>query len=171
MIARLIHRDDGISLTELAVAMIVVSIVLAGMLTWTIATLREQERNRDAVATVDELRFAKSQLTREIRYASQLIPPAMGDDAISLWLDDGDGEVEVGEMVTYEVLADRSLVRYTDDASQPTKTIAQGLVADDTAFVVADSTVDITLTIDLDPTDNFPSRELATSISTRNIQE
>lgn len=168
MIWRFLRDERGVSLTELAVAMVVTSIVMAGVMVWATATLREQQRNSDAVATVDELRFAKSQLTRELRFASELIPPASGDDAISLWLDDGNEVKDVGEIVTYEVMADRSFARYTDDTSQPTKTIAQGLVAAETSFVVTDNTVAVTLSIDLDPTDDFPSRQVTTSISARN---
>ncbi len=165
---RKLKRDDGITITELATALFVSSLIVAGAMTWATATLRTQARNQDAVATVDELRFAKSQLTRELRFAAEVIPPSSGDDSISMWLDDGDEIKAVGEIVTYEVMADRTLARYTDDTLQPTKIIAQGLVAAETSFTVASSTIDITLSIDLDPTDEYQSRQVTTSISARN---
>lgn len=166
---RKLRGDGGVSLTELSVALFVSSIVVAGAVTWAVATLNQDRANQDASATIDELRYAKSQLMRELRFASDVYAPSPGDDYIEFWLDDGDDVLTAGagEVIRYEIMPDGTFVRSTDDIAAPTKLIATGLQAFESSFTVTGSTVDIVLTIDFDPTDSYKARSLETSITAR----
>lgn len=166
----LFAKDSGLSITELSVALFVSSIVVAGTITWAVATLNQDRANQDAAATIDELRYAKSQLMRELRFATDVYPPTPDDNHIEFWLDDGDDVLTPGngELIRYEIRGDGTFVRFSDDPTEPEKLIATGLRIADSSFTVNGKTVDIVLTIDFDPTDSFQARSLETSITARN---
>lgn len=168
MIRQLRFHEDGITLTELLIAMLVAAVVSAAMVTWTGAVLRSDRANRTAVETIDELRFAKTQLVTELRYARDVYPPGSGDDSVSFWLDDGDDTKESGEEITYEIVGG-VLQRSTDDTADPVSVVAEGLMAAESAFVITGSSVDITLGIDLDTSDPSPTRTIHTTVNIRNI--
>jgi prepilin-type N-terminal cleavage/methylation domain-containing protein len=167
---RLCRSEDGVTLTELAVALFISAIVVAGATVWAVATLNQDRANQDATATIDELRYAKSQLMRELRFASEVYPPSPGDDYIEFWLDDGDDVLTagIGEVIRYEIMSDGTFVRTTDDASAPSKLIATALQPADSSFTVTGKSVDILLTVDFDPTDSYQARSLETTITARN---
>lgn len=170
MLSRLFRSERGVSITELAVALFVSSIVVAGAVVWATAALRTDQANKDATATVDELRYAKSQLIRELRFASDVYPPSPGNDYVEFWLDDGDNVLTtgVGELVKYEIQSDGRFLRTTDDPAGVAKLVATGLRPLESSFTVTGKTVDIVLTIDFDPTDSYQARSLETSITARN---
>lgn len=169
MIGRLYHSDDGISVAELAIAWVIAAVVVAGVTVWTGAVLRADGRQQDRLEVIDELRYAKGQITSELRFATEIYPPATGDDKVSFWLDGGVIDTaEPGEIITYEIVGNE-LVRSTDASpAEPSTTVARGLIAADSSMVVTADVVDITFTIDFDPTDSHPARSIHTSIKSRN---
>ena len=135
--------------------------------------LRADRNNQQTIETIDELRFAKSQLVRELRFAEEIYPPGAGDDSISFYVDlDGSGESAPtpgeGEVITYEITAGGILERSTDSTADPVAIIAEGLLPVDSAMVVSGTSVAITLAIDLDTSDSLPAHTIHTTISARN---
>lgn len=170
MIARISREDRGaIGLAELMVASLIAMIVSGAMVTWAITVTKAARVNDVILSTIDELRLAKGQLIREARFADELYPPPTGDDSFSLWTDaDGSGDaLPVGETVTFTIGADGRLIRTTDDPAEPPRLIAQGVVAAESAFVVSGDSLDLTLSIDLDVTDNLASREIHSAVTAR----
>jgi len=173
MIRQLARSEEGITLTELLVAMVVATIVTAASIAWVGAVLRSDRNNQQTIETIDELRFAKTQLVRELRFAEEIYPPGAGDDSISFYIDlDGSGESAPipgeGEVITYEITAGGIFERSTDDPADPVVTIAEGLVAVDSSMVVSGTSVDIVLAIDLDTSDSLPAHTIHTTIAARN---
>lgn len=168
MMRRLLADDRGITLTEMVVAMMVSAIVMTATVVWLSAVLRTDEAQADRLDSIEELRKAKGQITRELRFAKEVIDPPATDDAITFWLDGGTKDLkEPGEMITYILVGDE-LHRITDAVPPETHIIATGLQASGTSMVLTDDTVDLTFTVDLDPGDDLPSRSIQTSITARN---
>lgn len=169
MIARIARDDRGVvGLAELMVASVIAVIVAAFMVTWAITVTRAATANEVILSTIDELRLAKGQIIKEARFADALYPPGAGDDSFSLWVDsDGSGDAQFGETVTYTIGSDGVLTRTTDDATEPPRLVARGVIAAESAFVVAGRSLDLTLSIDLDPTDNLSSREIHSTVTAR----
>jgi len=169
MIRSLLRSERGISLAELAIAWTVAAIVVAGVVTWMGAVLRADARQQDRLDVIDELRYAKGQISSELRFATEVYPPGAGDDKISFWLDGGVvGTAEPGEKITYEIIG-TDLIRSTDAVPAETPSVvAEGLVAADSAIGITGDVVDIKFTVDFDVTDSHPARSIETSIKARN---
>jgi hypothetical protein len=166
-----ISRDDrgAIGLAELMVASVIAAIVAGAMVTWAVTVTKAASVNDVILSTIDELRLAKGQIIKEARFADELYPPTVGDDSFSLWTDaDGSGDaLPVGETVTYTIGADGVLMRTSDDPAESPRLIAHGVIAAESAFVVSGQSLDLTLSIDLDVTDNLSSREIQSSVTAR----
>ncbi|MDH3471345.1 MAG: hypothetical protein OEM94_08535 [Acidimicrobiia bacterium] len=169
MIRRFLRSEQGISLAELAIASIIAAVVVAGVTVWMGAVLRADARQQDRLDVIAELRYAKGQITSELRFATEIYPPGAGDDKISFWLDGGVlGTAEAGETITYEIIG-TDLTRSTNAVpAEAPSLVAEGLVAADSAIVITGDVVDIKFTVDFDVTDSHPARSIETSIKARN---
>lgn len=168
------HRlteDRGLTLTELMVAMFISAIVTAGAVTWAVTVNRADERNRETVRIVDELRWAKTELVNELRFADEVFPPSSGDDEISMFIDGNANEAldpGVGELVTYRILANGILQRFTDDPADPTSVMANHLLPAASSILIVDTDkVEINFVVDTDLGDNVNQRTIRTSVKVR----
>jgi len=172
MIKQLLHSDRGITLTELLVAMIVAALVTGGVLTWTTAVTRADKRSQDTLEIIDQLRWAKTELVAELRFAEDVFPPGAGDDEISMYLESNGTEgmqAGVGELVTYKVLGSGVLQRTTDDPATVAFTMAEHLIpASSSIVIVGGDTVEIEFVADTDPGDEVNERTIRTSVRVRN---
>lgn len=153
--------ENGISITELMIALVVTTLVTAAVVTWTGAVLRSDRQNQQALETIDELRYAKSRLVSELRFATAIIPPASGNDKISF--------KQNTTTITYEILPSGVLRRTTDKPGDAAIEVAHGLVPSLSALVVSGTTVDITLAVDFDTTDSIDARTIHTTVKARNV--
>lgn len=172
MIKQLLHSDRGITLTELLVAMVVAALITGGVLTWTSAVTRADQRSKDTLEIIDQLRWAKTRLVAELRFAEDVFPPGSGDDEISMYVESNgtDGmQAGVGELVTYEILGSGILQRTSDDpAEDPINFAEHVLPASSSMVMVGGDTVEIEFVVDTDLTDEVNQRMIKTSVKVRN---
>ena len=166
-----LRSDSGLTLTELAVAMFVASIVAAGAIVWAMAVRSADERNQNALEIMDQLRYAKTELVTELRFADDVIPPSSGDDEITMYIESNgtDGlQTGVGELVTYRILGDGVLQRSTDASGDPNVVMARYLIpASSSIVLVGQNQVDIHFVVDTDGGDEVSAREINTKVIVR----
>lgn len=128
----LIRDERGVTLVELMVSMLLVAFVSAAVVTGMTSAMRSANLHRDDDRAVQDLRLAKERLTRELRTAAEL--QAATASSITVWIDsDADGTEDPGEVVTWEITADGSLLRSTD--TSPASAVVINLVAAESGFV------------------------------------
>jgi prepilin-type N-terminal cleavage/methylation domain-containing protein len=173
MIRRFQRDDRGVTLTELAVASFVAAIVTAAAVVWAVQIGNADERHRQALEIVDELRWAKTELVSELRFAEDIFPPSSGDDEISMYIElNGiDGlQPGIGERVTYEILSNGDLQRSTDDATANAALMARDLIPSASSMViVGTNTVEIEFVVDTDSGDSVEERTIKTTVKVRKI--
>jgi len=151
--------------------MFVASIVAAGAIVWAMAVRSAGIRNQNALEIMDQLRFAKTELVAELRFADDVIDPGAGDDSMSMYIESNgteDFQPGVGELITYTIQSDGTLTRSTDDAAAPTKVMARYLVpASSSMVLVGDNQVDIHFVVDTDASDVVSEREIKTKVIVR----
>ena len=168
---RLFKSDSGVTLTELAVASFVAAVVTAGAITWAVAVNNVDQRNEEALKIVDELRWAKTELVSELRFAEDIFPPASGDKDISLYVESNgtDGmQAGVGELVTYTILSDGRLERSTDDPGADARIFTRHLIyADSSITINGTNTVTLEFVADADLGDSVDARTIRTTVKVR----
>ena len=166
-----LNSESGLTLTELAVAMFVASIVAAGAIVWAMAVRSADIRNQDALEIMEQLRFAKTELVAELRFADDVIDPGAGDDAMSMYIESNgteDFQPGVGELITYTIQSDGTLMRVTDDATPQSKVMARYLIPGASSIVlVGENQVDIHFVVDTDTGDEVSPREIKTKVNVR----
>lgn len=166
-----LRNDQGITITELAVALFVSSIIATGAITWAIAVNNADVRNREALEIVDELRWAKTEIVKELRFAFAVFPPSVGDDEISMHVDvNGDSEFQpdIGELVTYRITPGGVLERSSDLSGDPVATMARSLLpAQSSITLVGTNQVVIEFVADTDASDNVSARTIKTTVNVR----
>lgn len=160
--------ERGITLTELIVAMFVTLLVGVMTMTWVSAVTRQEQINEQDVAAVDELRVAKSRITKELRFASAALPALSSPpSSVAVWID-GDrsgGSPDPGEIVTWEIQSDGTLTRSTDTGD--VEIHGTGLdVADSSLVLDADGNVAIRFVIRLEMNADF-DRVIETTVNIR----
>ena len=168
---RRLNSESGLTLTELAVAMFVASIVAAGAIVWAMAVRSADIRNQEALEIMDQLRYAKTELVAELRFADDVFDPGAGDDDITMYIESNgseDFQPGVGELIGYRILSDGTLERYTDDVTAQPKVMARYLIPGASSMVlVGENQVDIHFVVDTDSGDVVSPREIKTKVNVR----
>ncbi|MDX1690153.1 MAG: hypothetical protein R3290_03915 [Acidimicrobiia bacterium] len=169
-----LRSERGFTLVETMMTGLVALIILGGLTGWIHAvanTNRETEYQR---LELDSVRDAKSQLMREVRFASAIYPlEAQDDREIVFWLDEDDSGGTApgdGELITWRIDDAGRLVRTVDDTLTATR--AEGIVpgASSITYDASAGTVTIHLVVDRDPEDPDPSQHQFTgSVTVRNV--
>jgi prepilin-type N-terminal cleavage/methylation domain-containing protein len=89
------HRQEGFSMVEMLVSMGILTVIMAGMLTFLLGTSRNWQSNQDTAETIDNARIGLNRMTREIRQSTNVTAAAA--DSVTFVADFGDGE----ETITY----------------------------------------------------------------------
>lgn len=144
-----LRRDDGITIIELSVSMVITALLSTVMIVWIFAGFGSDSTHSSYDEALEDLRNVTDQLSREVRGADYLITAET--DSLSFWLDgDRDGVVDTGETVTWAIESGGVVTRLTDDGS-PSAPIATMLSPSGSEFRYDSATpADITrVTIDL----------------------
>lgn len=146
-----LHRDEaGITLAELLVGSALAVVTLAIIVVWIVTTSRVDGDQEADFAVLNEMRAAREQIVKELRFADGTVP-TITPNTVSVWIDlnaNGTGPDFPGEQVTWQITGSQ-LVRFTD--GNPA-----------TSRVWLDSVVDSASQLSL--TDGVATVELATSI-------
>lgn len=161
--------DDGVTLVELMVSMLLMAFIATALVTGMTTAMRSASLHRDDDKAVQDLRHAKERLTRELRAITELT--AASASSVTFWLDeDADGAADLGETITWEITDAGSLVRSTDaGASTP---VVSNLVVSSSGFTFDAETVAEVRRIGVELTtsvgDSDGSRSIQTEIFLRN---
>ena len=175
MMTRLRSRlrgERGLSLLELTVAAAVSALVLAIVVTWIIAVTRVDLDQEADFEGLNELRFAKSQMTKELRFATQSMT-ASNPDSIEVWIDlddsGGTGPDSPGEHVIWRILSG-DLVRYTDNNLATSVIWVEGLDLANSSLTQTGNVVDIELSVSVEQgaTKVLKLRTIKTRVTLRN---
>jgi len=106
--------ENGFTLVELLVALVVTSIILAAVATLTYALGSANETSDDTSEKQAQVRYATLRISELIRYC-KLICAAPGDD-LAVWRadDNGDGEINPQELVYLEMGEGRDHIQLLD---------------------------------------------------------
>lgn len=127
--------EDGVTLVELLVVMVIGGIIASAVVSTVVSTLQAERQTRDIAVVLNEARAALDRARKEIREARRLYPDAAGCDprALHLWVDnDQDALIDPGEEIFYALTGTGSnarLERRTD--TTPPRVVARSLVAAD----------------------------------------
>jgi prepilin-type N-terminal cleavage/methylation domain-containing protein len=101
----------GFTLVELLVAMVVASIVLSAVVSLAYAMGKANDVSDDSAQKQAQVRYATLRISELIRHC-KLICGARGDD-LAVWRadDDGNGQININELVYIERGADRNYLR------------------------------------------------------------
>ena len=121
ILTRFSRDESGVTLVEVAVTMVLGSMVAALMMVWLAAGIGSETSHRSYDEALADLRHVTDQLSREIRSSSGLTAAQPG--SLSFWLDGNrDGITDTGETITWAIDGD-SVVRSTD-ADESSATLA-----------------------------------------------
>jgi hypothetical protein len=166
---RIVGGERGISLAELLMGASIAVATLALVVTW-ISTTSGVDMNQEAdFDALNELRFAKSQIERELRFADGLLTAA-SSNSVEVWIDldgNGAGPDSAGERVTWSIVSSQ-LQRYVDGASASAQILLDDVDEAASELSVAGSTVTITLTVGVDQGRTTSTRTLKTRVNVRN---
>lgn len=165
-------RESGMSMLELMVAAAVAVIAVIIVVTWLIAATRVDLDQDADFQGLNELRFAKSQMTKELRFATASMP-ASNPDSIEVWIDlddsGGGGPDGAGEHVIWRIMSG-DLIRYTDDDLATAVTWVEDLDTSASSLTLNGSVVEIELSLNVEQgaTDVLESRTIKTRVALRN---
>jgi prepilin-type N-terminal cleavage/methylation domain-containing protein len=112
MRASVAEGDAGVTLVELAVAMMISAMLSAVMVAWMTAGVNSERTHQSYDRALSDLRAVADQLSREVRGATRITDA--GESSVSFWLDvDRDGATDSGEIVTWSIDGP-DMVRATD---------------------------------------------------------
>ena len=169
---RLLHQlrsdDRGISLPELLVSTLVTSLTLVVLVTWVQAVGNVnafQEADFDAL---NEIRFAKSEMVKELRFADDLL--ASGPDVVSIWvdLDDSGANDLPEETITWEIAGD-TLIRYTNNDLLTAVVRVDVLDGASSGITVTGTSVEMVFVADINATSGPDARTVQTEVELRNV--
>ena len=163
--------ESGLSLIELMVGMAVASIAVAVVFAWLIAATRVDLDQEADFEGLNELRFAKSQMTKELRFADGTLT-AGNADSIEVWVDvdgNGTGPDSTGEQVIWRIL-DGDLIRYTDDDLGTSVTWVTNLDTSNSSLNLNGNVAEIELTVNVPQGASaaLSGRTIQTSVTIRN---
>ncbi len=165
------RSEAGLSLIELMVGMAVASIAIVVVFAWLIAATRVDLDQEADFAGLNELRRAKAQMTKELRFADGSLP-ATDPDSIEVWVDvdgNGTGPDSAGERVSWRI-HDGDLIRYTDDDLATAVVWVGDLDTAKSSLVLNGTVADIVLSVNVEQGASavLSSRTIETSVTLRN---
>jgi hypothetical protein len=168
---RLFDRDDGISLIETAVAMLVGGLVIAAMIGFIVGASKTDDLHRADDVVVQDLRVSRELLSRDLRSAEAVM--VADPRQVTIWLDgDRDDVTDAGESVTWTIDPDLGLTRQVDGGIPIPH--AAAVVYDESGFRYDSSTVgtiteiEFTLVSSVESTVVGGERSIQTTIHLRN---
>ena len=169
--SRLRPDDSGMSLIELMVGMAVASIAIAVVFAWLVAATRVDLDQDADFEGLNELRFAKAQMTKELRFADGSLT-ASNSESIEVWIDvdgNGTGPDSTGEQVIWRI-HNGDLIRYTDDDLGTAVTWVSDLDTADSSLNLNGNVAEIVLTLSVEQgaTAVLSDRTIETSVTLRN---
>jgi hypothetical protein len=112
-VLRLGSGESGLTLTELAIAMMITSLLSAVMIVWVFAGFGSDATHSSYDAALNDLRTTTDRLSREVRTSNGIT--AAGVASLTYWLDiDRDGATDSGETITWAITDGGTVVRSTD---------------------------------------------------------
>lgn len=168
LLRQLRSDDRGISLPELLVSTLVTSLTLVVLVTWVQAVGNVnafQEADFDAL---NEIRFAKSEMVKELRFADDLL--ASGPDLVSIWvdLDDSGANDLPEETITWEIVGD-TLLRYTNNDPLTAAVKVDVLDGASSGITVTGTSVQMVFVADINATAGPDARTVQTEVELRNV--
>ena len=163
--------QSGMSLIELMVGMAVASIAIAVVFAWLVAATRVDLDQDADFQGLNELRIAKAQMTKELRFADGSLT-AGSSNSIEVWIDvdgNGTGPDSTGEQVIWRIY-NGDLIRYTDDDLNTAVTWVSDLDTADSSLNLNGSVAEIVLTLSVEQgaTAVLSDRTIETSVTLRN---
>ena len=137
------HRDQGMTLVEVLVAMGLFGILGSILLGLALSTSDVTDETRAVAEVNEESRLSMERMARELRQANQILdvrlPPTSTTTALTFWTDfDGDGVQEVNaadpEVLTYRWNPSTSRLTLTANDASGTATTRPVLAANVTGF-------------------------------------
>ena len=118
-----IRYEKGLTLIELLVALIVSSIILAAVATLAFAISSANDSTDDTSSKQAQVRYATLRISELIRHC-KLLCGTPGDD-LAVWRadDNGDGQININELVYIERGADADYLRLCEFASSNTSSV------------------------------------------------
>ena len=115
MIRRILRRDEGLTLVELSIAMLVAAVIASAMVAWLVQVSQQHNFAQESEEALAAMTLGKARLVKELRFADELDMVASDSHSIVLWVDEnGNGASDSGETVTWTIESDGDLVRATD---------------------------------------------------------
>ncbi len=144
---RVSARQEGMTLVELGVAMLVTAMLSAVMVAWMTSGVNSERTHQSYDRAMSDLRAIVDQLSREVRGATEIIDAE--PSSISFWLDsDRDATLDTGETVTWAIDGS-DMVRSTDGGD--TGILATTISPDDSGFSydsgIPDQITRVTITV------------------------
>jgi type II secretory pathway pseudopilin PulG len=175
LVRRLHDREDGITLVEMMVAAFIATVTLAVLVSWLTVIDRADRMQEADFETMNELRFTKAEMVKELRFAYNVLEPTE-TNKITVWLDHngtrGVAPDAPGEVVTWEITGSR-LIRYeyedndVDEDRLNQITVFDKLEAGSTLVPDADKT-SLSITLIADVPGDQGTRTIKTQVSMRN---
>lgn len=165
------REEQGLTLVELLTAMFVAALAVAVLAVWVSTVFRANLSQEQDFEVLNEMRFAKAEMVREIRFATAVLPTTT-PNTIDIWIDrdgsGGSGPDQPGEQVTWQVVG-TTLVRYEDADATATRVLVENLVVGATNISVSGNLATIQLTADVDPSIPPDARTIKTQVHLRNL--
>ena len=165
--------DDGFTLVELLVTVMLLGIVMTALMTVVVTVQRTQVFQVDTSVSMDETRKAMDRMRTEVR-AARRVETTSTATRLDVWVDrDQDGIQDTDEQVTYEV-AGTVLHRYTQAEPSPVVvgrhlTAPSGFVYDNPAPNFETRVVTMTLTAAGPQHSSADSLTLSAEVRLRNV--
>lgn len=132
LIQRFRREELGITIIELSISMAITALLSTVMIVWVFAGFGSDSTHSSYDAALDDLRNVTDRLSSEVRAANHLT--AAEEDSLSFWLDaNRDGTLDSGELVTWAIQTDGTVVRSTDGGS-PGAVLATNLSPTESGF-------------------------------------
>jgi Tfp pilus assembly protein FimT len=168
---RRLVSEEGLTLVELTVAMIVAALIIGIMTVITGMIFRNNAMQELEFEALNEMRFAKAEMVREIRFATASLPVTT-PNTIDLWIDrddsGGSGPDQPGEQITWQIVG-TDLIRYEDADATTFRVFVTDLVTSRSSIGVVDDVASIELTADSDTTRPPAPRTIKTQVNLRNL--
>lgn len=164
-------RDQrGLGLPELFVGLLLSVAALAAVTVWMTTTARTELFQQTDFDALNDLRFARSTMVRDLRFATEEIPTTE-TDTVSVWVDhDGSGggaPDNPDEWITWQI-SGTSLLRYEDNDPDNGRVFVADLLPTLSELSIAGGVVTVVLTADTDQPNGPQARTIRTQVSLRN---
>jgi prepilin-type N-terminal cleavage/methylation domain-containing protein len=145
-VSRVSRRADGqqgFTLVELLITLVLGALVLSAVTTTAISSLQTQRFSTDVANAMDEARFAVEWMRRDIRQAQRVDGTSTGT-SLTIWVDrNQDRAVAPDEMITYRLVTEGGATHLRrSTAADPTGRIVARRIEPGTVFTYAPAVPD-----------------------------